>query len=238
LTAGALSKIEIAEIRGKYRERCKKARMIKAVDGETVRDWTVRNLAKAYKVHPNVVWRCVETQQAESVSPASPASPAFNSPIAKSVSGASDDAEPRKSTMNKPTPDEECEQLHDELRRLQVRHVSAMKLIDRLRHIAGYHYRGTLLHTVDGDTVDMEIDLGFYVHTRMRFRLEGIDTPERGQTGYDTATEHLNRLLKDRDICVESSKTGKFGRWLATLYVGEKNINKQMIKDGYAKVYG
>jgi micrococcal nuclease len=140
--------------------------------------------------------------------------------------------------MTRPTPEEECEQLHDEMRRFQVRHNQALALIDRLRQAVGYHYKARLLKAVDGDTVDLEVDLGFHVHTRMRFRLEAIDTPERGQQGYQAATEHLQRLLEDRDICVESRKTGKYGRWLATLYVGNKNINAQMIKDGYAREYG
>ena len=58
-----------------------------------------------------------------------------------------------------------------------------------------YRYKCEVQRCVDGDTVDADLDLGFHMTARIRFRLAGIDTPERGEPGYQEATEHLESLL-------------------------------------------
>ena len=100
-----------------------------------------------------------------------------------------------------------------------------------------YVYKCKIIRCVDGDTVDAEVDLGFYTFQRIRFRLAGIDTPERGKKGFHEATEYLEFLLLDKEVTVASSKTGKFGRWLGTFYVGELNVNEEMLKTGHAVRY-
>jgi micrococcal nuclease len=82
-----------------------------------------------------------------------------------------------------------------------------------------YTYRGKLDRCVDGDTVDLWVDLGFRVHTHQRFRLEHVNTPERGKKGFDEATELLERLITENldgegYFWFESIKTGKYGRWI------------------------
>jgi micrococcal nuclease len=109
-----------------------------------------------------------------------------------------------------------------------------------------YTYRARLVRVVDGDTVDLEVDLGFHCSIRERFRLEGIDTPERGQEGFKEATAHLEYLLDDGDIYITSTKQGSFRRWLGKIWIDDGgdhgdaiglDVNQQMIKDGHAEIY-
>ena len=90
-------------------------------------------------------------------------------------------------------------------------------------------YRAKVVRVVDGDTVDLDVDLGFYMTTRIRARLLGVDTPERGQTDYAKATTFLATLLdqvtdQDGYIELQTEKTGKYGRWL--VYI--KGVNDQL----------
>lgn len=85
-----------------------------------------------------------------------------------------------------------------------------------------YTYRAKLVRCVDGDTVDLEIDLGFYMTAKIRGRLVGVDTPERGQPRFKLATEMLGTLIDDQCdeegyFTVKTGKTGKYGRWLVDI---------------------
>jgi len=101
-------------------------------------------------------------------------------------------------------------------------------------------YHAVIDYVVDGDTCDVLIDLGFHMTTRQRVRLLGIDTPERGQEGYHEAKDFLKKYL-GKDILVTTVKTGKFGRWLATLHCDKldvESINDKLLHNGLAKRYG
>ena len=106
-----------------------------------------------------------------------------------------------------------------------------------------YIYRHVdIIRVVDGDTVDLEIDLGNHTRWRTRFRLMGIDTPERGKPGYREATIHLIDLLGNVIDHVETHKPDKYGRWLIDIYIptnqgGTLHVNKLMALDGHAKEY-
>jgi micrococcal nuclease len=102
---------------------------------------------------------------------------------------------------------------------------------------------------VDGDTIDVDIDLGFSISYSQRLRLAGIDTPESRTTdkfekslGLESK-EYLKSKLKDaKDVVVKTEKpdsSEKYGRILGWIYVnGEtKSLNEQMIEDGYAWGY-
>lgn len=82
-----------------------------------------------------------------------------------------------------------------------------------------YNYRGKVTRVVDGDTLDLDVDLGYKITTHQRFRLEHVDTPERGRKNFKEATQLLERIIeheKDEEgyIHFRSIKTGKYGRWL------------------------
>jgi micrococcal nuclease len=115
-----------------------------------------------------------------------------------------------------------------------------------------YIRRAKIVRLVDGDTVDVDIDLGMAITTRQRLRLFGINTPEvRGpeKVAGHAATQHLADLLVefkhegDWDIVVQTykDKKGKFGRLLAVL-IGDDgdgnpvNLNERMVTDGHAVV--
>ena len=100
---------------------------------------------------------------------------------------------------------------------------------------------------VDGDTIDIIIDLGFDLTKKERVRLAGIDTPEKRtknpkekEMGYQ-ATEFLEmHLMEATKLTVKTEKEGKFGRMLGWLYKSEEDtmsINQIMIDKGYAWAY-
>jgi len=116
-----------------------------------------------------------------------------------------------------------------------------------------YIRRAKIVRLVDGDTVDVDLDLGMAITTRQRLRLFGINTPEvRGpeKLAGHAATQHLADLLVEFacvdgewDIIVKTyrDKKGKYGRYLADL-IGEDgdgdpiNLNERMVADGHAVV--
>jgi micrococcal nuclease len=103
-----------------------------------------------------------------------------------------------------------------------------------------YEYRAVLDRVVDGDTVDLVVDLGFRTKAHHRFRLQGIDAPEpRGATKTEglAAKAWLAEALEGKPLIIRSEKTGKYGRWLATIWTGPNSddINSQMVEAGHAQ---
>ena len=84
-----------------------------------------------------------------------------------------------------------------------------------------YQYQVEIKKWIDGDTLEAVVDLGFYVSILVRFRIIGIDTPERGEQNYREATDAANKLYPPgTKIVVKTEKTGprdKYGRWLIEL---------------------
>jgi micrococcal nuclease len=113
-----------------------------------------------------------------------------------------------------------------------------------------YEYRvKKVTHIVDGDTIDVDIDLGFDISFHSRVRLAGIDTPEsrtrdlkEKALGLESKEYLKKRLEAAKNIVIRTEKVNsseKYGRILAWLYVdGEPNsINHEMIEKGYAWGY-
>ena len=101
-----------------------------------------------------------------------------------------------------------------------------------------------VVKVVDGDTVDIIIDLGFSLSKKERVRLAGIDAPESRTTDLEEkkmgleSKEFLARRLNDCvNLKVTTEKDGKYGRMLGWIYCGETNINEEMIYRGYAWEY-
>ena len=104
-------------------------------------------------------------------------------------------------------------------------------------------------NVVDGDTIDVVIDLGFDILFASRVRLAGIDTPESRTTdkaekalGIESK-DYLKKHLKDaKSVVIKTEKMNsseKFGRILGWLYVNgdTESVNDKMINDGYAWGY-
>ena len=110
-----------------------------------------------------------------------------------------------------------------------------------------YEYRTKIRRIVDGDTVDVDIDLGFgMILSKQRIRLYGIDTPESRTRDKEEKFygELASRFLKDQ--CKKGScitlrtyldKKGKFGRILGEIIVDGVNINQLMIEEHMAVEY-
>ena len=117
-----------------------------------------------------------------------------------------------------------------------------------------YNFRVIKINrVVDGDTIDVTIDLGFDLHKKERVRVAGVDTPEKRTRNLEEkalgvdATAWLKGKLEetikgDEELIVRTELkggVGKYGRLLGWLYVGDSNIslNEQMITEGYAHAY-
>lgn len=112
-----------------------------------------------------------------------------------------------------------------------------------------YDYHATVRRWVDGDTVDLLVDLGFTVQVRQRFRLLGVDTPETNRKASreagNAATAYAAGLAPvGSAVLVRSHKTGKYGRWLAEVSPldgdGEplQSVNDALLEAGHARCYG
>ena len=117
-----------------------------------------------------------------------------------------------------------------------------------------YNFRVTKINrVVDGDTIDVTIDLGFDLTKKERVRIAGVDTPEKRTRdkeekalGID-ATNWLKEKLQtavagDDDLIIRTELVGgvgKYGRLLGWLYIGDErvSINEEMIGEGYAWPY-
>ncbi len=117
-----------------------------------------------------------------------------------------------------------------------------------------YNFRVIKINrVVDGDTIDVTIDLGFDLYKKERVRVAGVDTPEKrtrdkeekalGIDATNWLKEKLESTLRgDSELSVRTELVGgvgKYGRLLGWLYVGdsELSLNEQMISEGYAWEY-
>ena len=117
-----------------------------------------------------------------------------------------------------------------------------------------YNFRVTEINrVVDGDTIDVTIDLGFDLYKKERVRVAGIDTPEKRTRDLEEkalgidATNYLKKKLEDtiagdEELTIRTELKGgmgKYGRLLGWLYIGEDtlSINEVMIDEGYAWCY-
>ena len=117
-----------------------------------------------------------------------------------------------------------------------------------------YNFRVTkIVKVLDGDTIDVLIDLGFDLFKKERVRIAGVDTPEKRtrdleekELGID-ATNWMKKKLEDTingddELTIRTELkggVGKYGRLLGWLYIGDATVslNEQMIGEGYAWPY-
>lgn len=117
-----------------------------------------------------------------------------------------------------------------------------------------YNFRVVEINRVlDGDTIDVTIDLGFDLYKKERVRVAGVDTPEKRTRNLEEkelgihATNWLKEKLEgavagDDDLVIRTELVGgvgKYGRLLGWLYIGDGDVslNEQMITEGYAHAY-
>jgi endonuclease YncB( thermonuclease family) len=117
-----------------------------------------------------------------------------------------------------------------------------------------YNFRVVKINkVVDGDTIDVTLDLGFSLTKKERVRIAGVDTPEKrtrdkeekilGIDATNWMKEKLTETIKgDEELTIRTELKGgmgKYGRLLGWLYVGDVDVslNEQMISEGYAWEY-
>ena len=117
-----------------------------------------------------------------------------------------------------------------------------------------YNFRVTKIKKVlDGDTIDVVIDLGFDLAKTERVRIAGVDTPEKrtrdleekalGLDATNWLKEKLTETIKgDEELTIRTELkggVGKYGRLLGWLYIGDSavSLNQLMIQEGYAWPY-
>lgn len=103
-----------------------------------------------------------------------------------------------------------------------------------------FEYDAIVTKVYDGDTIWADVDLGFYTWVRsVTMRLAEIDTPEirgeerpQGLIVRDIVREKI--LNKQVLIVTDKDKRGKYGRWLATIFIEGENLNEWLVEHGHA----
>jgi micrococcal nuclease len=107
-----------------------------------------------------------------------------------------------------------------------------------------YEYRAKVIRVVDGDTIDVDVDLGMKVHVVERLRIAGIDAPEtygvkRESAEYiagSAARQFLIDLIEGKDVVIKTMKdaTEKYGRYLADVYIHDVDVATLLVEAGHA----
>ena len=111
-----------------------------------------------------------------------------------------------------------------------------------------YEYKATLKRLIDGDTMDLVIDIGFKMTTEQRIRLKGINTPETWRQKKDSeeykkgmeAKNYVEKRLQENSGAFRvrtDKKHGVYGRYIADILLDDSDIslNEELLKNGLAK---
>lgn len=118
-----------------------------------------------------------------------------------------------------------------------------------------YVYNATVISITDGDTLRVQVDLGFGVSTELILRLSRIDTPEvygvkkeseeyqKGKIASEFTKVFIGSANNNIVIKTDKDKKGKYGRYLAEVWAAEgpnvdKNLNDELLNSGNAILYG
>ena len=113
-----------------------------------------------------------------------------------------------------------------------------------------YEYKAKLKRVVDGDTMDLIIDMGFKITTEQRVRLKGIDTPETWRRKKDSeeykqgmiSKEYVIKRLEENNnvmIARTDKYPGMYGRYIVDIILADSDIslNDELLQKGLAKVW-
>jgi len=110
-----------------------------------------------------------------------------------------------------------------------------------------HHYNCELKRIIDGDTVELIIDLGFNIKIETDLRLEGIDTPEvNSSNGLEQEAAYrsevfLGQLIEKEELIVRTKKNDMYGRYIGTLFIKGQhelvNVNNFMLNHGLGRKY-
>jgi micrococcal nuclease len=103
-----------------------------------------------------------------------------------------------------------------------------------------YEYKAVVKKVIDADTIDLVIDLGFYISVQKRVRVLGIDAPEVNTKEGKEAREFVRSYLQigmDVIVRTEKDKNDKYGRFLADIIYQDIPLSKVLLDKGLAKPY-
>ena len=93
--------------------------------------------------------------------------------------------------------------------------------------------RGLVVRIIDGDTIVL-VDAA---HDQHRIRLTEIDAPERAQPWGSKSRQALAKMIFKKDVVIKVAGTDRYGRTLGRIYLGDLDVNREMVKDGDAWAY-
>jgi len=121
---------------------------------------------------------------------------------------------------------------------------NAAKTKEHKDNVKLYHYRAKVIKIYDADTITVHVQLGFNTYQVATLRLYGINGPEmRGEEKPQgiISRDWLRKKILGKDIIIQTiakkngmDKKGKFGRWLAVVWLDGVNLNQQMLDEGLA----
>ena len=98
--------------------------------------------------------------------------------------------------------------------------------------------QGRVLRVIDGDTIELLVKQEDIKQSpKIKVRLFGIDAPEKKQAFGKEAKEYLSSLILDKEVILIINDKDKYQRFIGTILLNEKDINKEMVKNGYAWAY-
>lgn len=103
-----------------------------------------------------------------------------------------------------------------------------------------YEYKAKVLRVIDGDSLEVLMDLGFSVHVKASLRLDGIDAPEINTPEGRASRAYLVETLPEGAwvvVTTRKDKTEKFGRMLAVVKKDGEDLNRTMLEKGLARPY-
>lgn len=100
-------------------------------------------------------------------------------------------------------------------------------------------YKAKVISVYDGDTCTVEINIGLDITKREKIRLYGINAPELTTEEGKKVAAYVKTLLEGKEVRIETNndRREKYGRLLATVYIGTTNVNKLLIEKCMAKEY-
>ncbi|TNB55975.1 thermonuclease family protein [Campylobacter helveticus] len=97
---------------------------------------------------------------------------------------------------------------------------------------------GKVSKVIDGDTIELLVKQDNIKQSpKIKVRLFGIDAPEKKQAFGKEAKEYLSSLILDKEVILIINDKDKYQRFIGTILLNEKDINKEMVKNGYAWAY-
>jgi micrococcal nuclease len=98
------------------------------------------------------------------------------------------------------------------------------------------YYPAELFRVIDGDTLELIVDVGFGIMTRQKFRLARVDAPEMGTPEGTMSKAFVQSFFDSGKECqIESHKGDKYGRWIAELTKGGVNLSNRLLEAGRAE---